>query len=240
MWEWDEGMKQSHQITRQGGSMPKTLLSKPLLLGDVAPDFTADSTMGKISFYEWLGNNWCAFFSHPRDFTPVCTTELGKLAKMKPDFDKRHVKIMTISTDSLQNHFNWIRDIEETQNVKLNYPMLADETHEIAEKYGMIHPHMSETTTVRSVFIIDPLKKIRLMITYPPSTGRNFNEILRAIDSLQLTDNNLVATPADWQLGEDCVILPSVTDPKILKERFPKGWKELKPYLRMTPQPTKK
>lgn len=217
--------------------MIQASMHKPLLLGDPAPDFQANTTLGKISFHEWLGNSWCVFFSHPKDFTPVCTTELGKTAKLKSEFEKRDVKILSLSVDSVKNHLQWIKDIEETQHAKVSFPMIGDESREVSEMYGMIHPAASDTFTVRSVFIIDPKKKIRLMMTYPASTGRNFQEILRVIDSMQLTDSNLIATPADWKQGEECVILPSVTDPAILKQKFPKGWKEVKPYLRMTPQP---
>lgn len=178
-------------------------------------------------------------FSHPKDFTPVCTTELGKMSKLKPEFDKRDVKIIALSVGPVESHLRWIPDINETQNTTVNFPLIGDEQREIAEFYGMIHPNVSENATIRSLFIIDPNKKIRLMITYPQSTGRNFEEILRVIDSMQLTDSNFVSTPADWKWGQECVILPSLTDPKILKEKFPKGWRELKPYLRMTPQPDK-
>lgn len=217
--------------------MDKTMQQQPIMLGDIAPDFEAETTMGKLSFHKWIGNSWCVFFSHPKDFTPVCTTELGRVAKMKSEFDKRNVKAIAISIDSVANHHEWIKDINSTQNTKVNFPMIGDEKRQIAELYSMIPPSSTQNSTARSVFIIDPQKKVRLMITYPQSTGRNFEEILRVIDSMQLTDSNLVATPADWKWGEDCVILPSVTDPKILKEKFPKGWKEQKPYLRMTPQP---
>ncbi len=220
--------------------MAQKTLQKPIMLGDIAPDFIADTTSGKISFHEWIGDSWCVFFSHPKDFTPVCTTELGNTAKLKTQFDKRNVKVISLSVDSLDNHVKWVKDINETQKTQVNFPMIADPSREISELYGMIHPNLSETFTVRCVFIIDPKKKIRLMITYPQSTGRNFEEILRVIDSMQLTDSNSVATPADWKWGQDCVILPSLTDPEILKQKFPKGWKELKPWLRMTPQPEMK
>jgi len=208
-------------------------------LGGEAPDFTQESTEGTIKFHEWIGNDWAILFSHPKDFTPVCTTELGIVAKLKPEFDKRHVKAIAVSVDDVKSHKGWIGDIEETQHTKLNYPILGDADKKVANLYGMIHPDLSDTTTVRSVFVIDPKKKVRLMITYPQSTGRNFQEILRVIDSLQLTDNYSVATPGDWKDGEDCVIVPSITDPKVLKEKFPKGYREIKPYLRMTPQPNK-
>jgi alkyl hydroperoxide reductase subunit AhpC len=210
-----------------------------LRLGDIAPDFKAETSEGPISFHAWLGNSWCLFFSHPKDFTPVCTTELGMAAKLKPELDKRQVKMIALSENSLADHKNWIRDIEETQRARVNFPMIADAEGAIADLYGMIHPNMSDTATVRSVFIIDPNKKVRLMITYPASTGRNFDEILRVIDSLQLTDKHKVATPANWKQGEECVILPSINDPEDLKRLFPKGYRTLKPYLRMTPQPDK-
>jgi len=212
---------------------------QPLLLGDIAPDFKAETTEGPIRFHEWLGNSWGLFFSHPKDFTPVCTTELGQAARLKGEFDKRGVKMISLSVDSLDAHKRWIQDINETQQTTMNYPMIADEKREIAELYGMLHPKVSENTTVRCVFIIDPAKKIRLILTYPQSTGRNFNELLRVIDAMQLTDKYSVSTPADWKPGQDCIILPSLTDPKVLKEKFPKGWKELKPYLRLTPDPSK-
>jgi alkyl hydroperoxide reductase subunit AhpC len=208
-----------------------------LLLGDTAPDFSADSTQGTINFHQWLDNSWCIFFSHPKDFTPVCTTELGQTARLKPEFDKRGIKVLALSVDSVENHKNWIKDINETQNVTVNFPLIGDENRHVAELYGMIHPKVSETSTVRSVFIIDPKKKIRMTMTYPAASGRDFNEILRLVDSVQLTDKHSVATPAGWQWGQDCIILPSITDPAVLKEKFPQGWKEVKPYLRITPQP---
>jgi thioredoxin-dependent peroxiredoxin len=210
-----------------------------LHLGSVVPDFTQDSTEGPIRFHEWIGNHWAVLFSHPKDFTPVCTTELGVVAKLKPEFDKRNVKVVALSVDDVDSHKRWIRDIEETQNAKINYPILGDPDRKVSSLYDMIHPEANDTLTVRSVFIIDPQKKLRLSITYPASTGRNFQELLRVIDSLQLTDNHSVATPADWKEGGDCVIVPSLTDPKVMKEKFPKGWKEVRPYLRMTPQPNK-
>jgi len=208
-----------------------------LLLGDTAPDFTAESTQGRIHFYEWLGNAWCIFFSHPKDFTPVCTTELGETARLKKDFDKRNVKILSLSVDSVDNHKKWVQDINETQKVTVNFPMIGDENRSVSQLYGMIHPNASETHTVRSVLIIDPNKKIRMTLTYPASTGRSFKEILRVIDSIQLTDKHSVATPAEWQWGNDCIILPSIQDPAVLKQKFPQGWKEIKPYLRYTKQP---
>jgi thioredoxin-dependent peroxiredoxin len=208
-----------------------------LQLGDIAPDFTANTTEGRIVFHDWIGQSWCVLFSHPKDFTPVCTTELGITALLKKEFDKRHVQVIGLSVGSLENHKSWSKDIEETQHCKVNFPMIADEDHHIADLYGMIHPNASDTVTVRTVFIIDPSKKVRLMMTYPQSTGRNFDEILRVIDSMQLTDNHKVATPANWKWGDECVILPSITDEKTLKDLFPKGYRQLKPYLRMTPQP---
>ena len=208
-------------------------------LGDIAPDFTAPTTQGEISFHEWLGDSWGVLFSHPKDFTPVCTTELGYVAKVKAEFEKRNAKVIALSVDPVDSHQRWVGDIEETQGSKLNYPILADADRKVATLYDMIHPEANDTLTVRSVFVIDPNKKIRLTITYPASTGRNFEEILRVIDSLQLTDHHSVATPANWKDGDDCVIVPSLQDEKIMKEKFPKGWKALKPYLRMTPQPNK-
>jgi alkyl hydroperoxide reductase subunit AhpC len=210
-----------------------------LHIGSIAPDFTQESTQGPIQFHQWIGNSWAVLFSHPKDFTPVCTTELGYAAKTKKDFDKRNVKVIAVSVDPVESHKRWIGDIEETQGAKMNYPILGDADRKVSKLYDMIHPEASDTFTVRSVFFIDPNKKIRAMITYPASTGRNFEEILRVIDSLQLTDKHSVATPVNWKDGGDCVILPSITDPKVIQEKFPKGHKELKPYLRMTPQPNK-
>jgi len=210
-----------------------------LHIGSVAPDFTQESTEGTVKFHEWIGNHWAILFSHPKDFTPVCTTELGTVAKLKPEFDKRNVKVIALSVDDVKSHKGWTQDIEETQHTRLNYPILADPDRKVSKLYDMIHPEANDTLTVRSVFIIDNNKKVRLILTYPASTGRNFQEILRVIDSLQLTDKYSVATPADWKQGDDCVIVPSLTDPKVLKEKFPKGYKEVKPYLRMTPQPNK-
>ncbi|MEE3718096.1 peroxiredoxin [Tumidithrix elongata RA019] len=211
-----------------------------LRLGDTVPDFTQDSTDGSISFHEWIGDSWAILFSHPKDFTPVCTTELGEVAKLKPEFEKRNVKPIALSVDDVASHNGWVGDIEETQNAKLNYPILADADKKVSELYGMIHPNSStgNTLTVRSVFIIDPNKKLRLTLTYPASTGRNFDELLRVIDSLQLTDNYSVATPANWKDGQDCVIVPSVSNEEA-KTKFPKGFTPIKPYLRMTPQPNK-
>jgi alkyl hydroperoxide reductase subunit AhpC len=208
-------------------------------LGTVAPDFTQESTEGTIKFHEWIGNKWAVLFSHPKDFTPVCTTELGMVAKIKGEFDKRNCKVIALSVDDVASHKKWIGDIESTQNIKMSFPILGDADRKVSGLYDMIHPNASDTLTVRSVFVIDPSKKVRLTITYPASTGRNFDEILRVIDSLQLTDNYKVATPVNWKEGGDCVIVPSLTDPEEIKKRFPKGYKELKPYLRMTPQPNR-
>jgi alkyl hydroperoxide reductase subunit AhpC len=208
-------------------------------LGSTAPDFTQESTEGTINFHEWIGDKWVVLFSHPKDFTPVCTTELGLVAKLKPEFDKRNVKAIAVSVDDVKSHKGWVADIEETQHTKLNFPILGDADKKVSTLYDMIHPDLSDTTTVRSVFVIDPTKKVRLMITYPQSAGRNFDEILRVIDSLQLTDKHSVATPGNWKDGDDVVIVPSLTDPAVMKQKFPKGWKEIKPYLRMTPQPNK-
>ncbi len=209
-----------------------------LRLGDVAPNFTANTTEGTIDFHQWLGNSWGVLFSHPADFTPVCTTELGMTAKLKDEFDKRNVKVLAVSVDPLDSHFEWVKDINETQRTLVNFPIIADDDRNIATLYDMIHPNASEKATVRSVFVIGPDKKIKLTLTYPASTGRNFNELLRVIDSLQLTANYSVATPANWQDGEDCVIVPAVKDEDI-PARFPKGHTAIKPYLRMTPQPNK-
>jgi len=208
-------------------------------IGDVAPDFTQESTEGTIRFHEWIGDSWAVLFSHPKDFTPVCTTELGLAANLKQEFAKRNVKMLAVSVDDVTSHKGWIKDIEETQNARMNYPILGDPDRKVATLYGMIHPKANDTLTVRSVFFIDPKKKVRAIITYPASTGRNFQEILRVIDSLQLTDNYQVATPADWKDGDDCVIVPSLTDPEELKKKFPRGYKALRPYLRMTPQPNR-
>lgn len=210
-----------------------------LRLGDTVPNFKQASTHGEIDFYEWAGDSWVVLFSHPADFTPVCTTELGQVAHLKPEFDKRNVKALALSVDDVESHNGWVGDIEETQGAKLNYPILADPDRKVSDLYDMIHPNANNTLTVRSVFIIDPQKKLRLTFTYPASTGRNFEEILRVIDSLQLTDGYSVATPANWKDGGDCVIVPSLKDPEVLKEKFPKGYQEVKPYLRMTPQPNK-
>jgi len=209
-----------------------------LRLGDIAPDFTADSSAGPIRFHEWIGNSWAVLFSHPRDFTPVCTTELGYVARLKPEFDKRNVKPIGLSIDPVESHAGWAKDIEKTQGYAPNFPIIADPKRTVADLYGMVHPAHDEVYTVRTVFLIDPQKKIRLMITYPQTTGRNFDEILRVIDSLQLTDAHKVATPVNWKQGEDVIIVPAVSDDEA-KTRFPKGWKALTPYLRLTPQPSK-
>ncbi|MBE9196014.1 MULTISPECIES: peroxiredoxin [Synechocystis] len=209
-----------------------------LQLGDVVPDFTQESSQGPISFHEWAGDSWVVLFSHPADYTPVCTTELGTVAKLKPEFDKRNVKVIALSVDDVESHQGWICDINETQNTSVNYPILADGDKKVSDLYGMIHPNALNNLTVRSVFIIDPAKKLRLTLTYPASTGRNFAEILRVIDSLQLTDYHQVATPANWQDGDKCVVVPSISTEEA-KVKFPKGVEEIKPYLRMTPQPNK-
>lgn len=210
-----------------------------LRLGDIAPDFEQESSQGKIKFHDYLGDSWGILFSHPADYTPVCTTELGYTAKLKDEFEQRGVKAIALSVDDVESHKGWINDINETQNTTVNFPILADKDRKVSTLYDFIHPNASETLTVRSLIIIDPNKKVRLIITYPASTGRNFKEILRVIDSLQLTDNYKVATPANWQDGEDVVIVPSLKDEAELKERFPKGYTAVKPYLRLTPQPNK-
>lgn len=209
-----------------------------LRLGDTVPDFTQDSTHGTINFYEWAGDSWVVLFSHPADYTPVCTTELGTVAKLKPEFDKRNVKPIALSVDDVESHKGWVGDIEDTQSTALNYPILADPDKKVSDLYDMIHPNANAKVTVRTVFVIDPNRKLRLTLTYPPSTGRNFDEILRVIDSLQLTDDYSVATPADWKDGEDCVVVPSIPTEEA-KQKFPKGVTEIRPYLRMTPQPNK-
>ena len=210
-----------------------------LHIGSVAPDFNQESTEGQIHFHEWIGDQWCVLFSHPKDFTPVCTTELGFAANAKKEFDKRHAKMIALSVDAVADHKRWIGDIEDTQKAKMNFPILGDPDRKVSNLYDMIHPEANDTLTVRSVFLIDPNKKIRAMITYPASTGRNFDEILRVLDSLQLTDSHQVATPVNWKDGGECVIVPSITDPDEIKRKFPKGHRELRPYLRMTPQPNK-
>ncbi|HST24048.1 MAG TPA: peroxiredoxin [Blastocatellia bacterium] len=208
-------------------------------LGDTAPDFSAETTEGPINFHEWIGDNWAVLFSHPKDFTPVCTTELGEVARIKPEFDKRGVKVIGLSVDPADSHSKWAEDIEETQGTALNFPLIADGDRKVSELYDMIHPNASETFTVRSVYVIGPDKKVKLTLTYPASTGRNFDEILRVIDSLQLTSKYSVATPVNWKEGDDCIIVPAVTDEQA-KEKFPGGWKTLKPYLRIVEQPGKK
>ncbi len=207
-----------------------------LQLGDEAPDFTADTTEGTISFHEWLGDGWGVLFSHPKDFTPVCTTELGAVAKLGDEFAKRNTKVIAISVDGLESHKGWIPDINETQHTNVNFPIIADPDRKVADLYGMIHPNAGDTVTVRSVFVVGPDKKVKLTITYPQSTGRNFAEILRVIDSLQLTAKHQVSTPADWQRGEKVIIGPAVSD-EAAKEKFPEGWDTVRPYLRLTPQP---
>lgn len=207
-----------------------------LQLGDTAPDFTTQSTAGEISLHDYGSGSWVVLFSHPKDFTPVCTTELGAVAKLKSEFDKRNVKVLGLSVDPLNDHEAWVSDIEETQGCALNFPLLADPDRKVANLYGMIHPNANDTLTVRSVFVIDPNKKIRLTLTYPASTGRNFEELLRVIDSLQLTDKHKVATPVNWRQGDDCIIVPSISNEQA-KEMFPGGWKEHKPYLRVVKQP---
>jgi alkyl hydroperoxide reductase subunit AhpC len=208
----------------------------PIRLGDQAPDFTADSTQGQIKLHDYLGDSWGILFSHPKDFTPVCTTELGRAAALKSEFDKRGCKILGLSVDGVKDHKGWSKDIEETQGHALNFPLLADPQREVAQLYDMIHPNELETLTVRSVFVIGPDKKVKLMLTYPASTGRNFDEILRVLDSLQLTAKHKVATPVDWKQGQDVIIVPAVTDEEA-KKRFPGGWKAVKPYLRVVKQP---
>ncbi|MCX8476168.1 MAG: peroxiredoxin [Sphingomonas sp.] len=207
-----------------------------LKLFDTVPDFTQESTFGTLNFYDWAGANWVVLFSHPKDFTPVCTTELGAVAKLKPEFDKRGVKVIGLSVDPVDRHLDWANDIARTQGASLNFPLIADVDRRIADLLGLIHPNASDTATVRSVFVIDPAKRVRLTITYPASTGRNFAEILRAIDSLQLTDNHKVATPADWSQGDDVIILPSLGTEEA-RALFPQGWTEHTPYLRTVPQP---
>jgi alkyl hydroperoxide reductase subunit AhpC len=208
-------------------------------IGDLAPNFQQQSTEGTIDFHNWMGKSWAVLFSHPKDYTPVCTTELGEVARLKPEFEKRNVKTIGLSVDPLEDHKGWSKDIEETQGQKLNFPLLADADRKVANLYDMIHPNANDTFTVRSVYIIDSNKKVRLIITYPASTGRNFSEILRVIDSLQLTDSHKVATPVNWKNGDDVIIVPSLQDENELKRLFPKGYKKVKPYLRITPQPNK-
>lgn len=207
-----------------------------LQLGDTAPDFTAETTEGTLRFHEWLGNGWGILFSHPKDFTPVCTTELGEVARLKPEFDKRNCKVVGLSVDPKDSHVGWANDIKETQGHALNFPLIADADRKVSDLYGMIHPNASDTFTVRSVFVVGPDKKVKLTITYPASTGRNFDEILRVLDSLQLTAKHSVATPVNWKSGQDVIIVPSMSD-EDAKKRFPQGWKTLKPYLRVVSQP---
>ncbi len=207
-------------------------------LGQIAPDFEQDSTVGRIRFHEWLGNSWGVLFSHPKDFTPVCTTELGVVARLKPEWEKRNVKVIGLSVDPADRHHGWEKDIAETQGAAVNFPMLADPDRKVSNLYGMVHPDADPTVTVRSVFVIDPNKKVRLTLTYPPSAGRNFDEILRVIDSLQLTDAHKVTTPANWQNGDEVIVAPSVSD-EDAKKMFPQGFRTLKPYLRMVEQPKK-
>jgi alkyl hydroperoxide reductase subunit AhpC len=209
-----------------------------LRIGEVVPDFTAETTEGPINFHEWIGNSWAILFSHPKDFTPVCTTELGYMAGLKPEFEKRGVKVIGLSVDQVESHKKWAEDIKETQGNAVNFPVIADHDQKIARLYDMIHPEVSDIFTVRSVFVIGPDKKVKAMITYPASTGRNFDEILRLVDSCQLTAKHSVATPVNWKQGEDCIIVPALSDEQA-KEKFPGGWKTLKPYLRIVPQPGK-
>ncbi|MBC8056846.1 MAG: peroxiredoxin [Rhizobiales bacterium] len=210
-----------------------------LRLGDTAPDFTQHSSAGDIHFHQWLGDSWGVLFSHPADFTPVCTTELGLTAKLETEFAKRNVKVIALSVDPVDSHEKWISDINRTQNTVVNFPVIADADRKVSELYDLIHPNASTTATVRSLFVIDPAKKVRLVITYPASTGRNFDEILRVIDSLQLTEYHSVATPGNWKDGDDVVIVPSIQDPEVIQQKFPKGFRAVTPYLRLTPQPNK-
>jgi alkyl hydroperoxide reductase subunit AhpC len=210
----------------------------PLQLGDTVPDFVAETTEGRISFHEWLGDKWGILFSHPKDFTPVCTTELGEMAKVKPQFERRGVKVIALSVDPLERHVAWSKDIADVKGMAPNYPMIADPDRTVAQLYGMIHPNASDTMTVRSVLVIGPDKKVKLQMSYPASTGRNFDELLRAVDSLQLTATHQVATPVNWRQGEDVIIVPAVSD-EDARLRFPEGWTTVKPYLRVVPQPAK-
>ncbi|MCC2682132.1 MAG: 1-Cys peroxiredoxin [Nitrosospira multiformis] len=210
-----------------------------LRLGDTAPDFEQESSIGRIKFHEWIDDSWVVLFSHPADYTPVCTTELGMTAKLKSEFDKRNVKAIGLSVDPVAKHTGWIKDIEETQGCTVGFPIIADEDRKVAALYDMIHPNQSETMTVRSLFVIDPKKKVRLILTYPMSTGRNFDEVLRVIDALQLTDNYTVATPANWNDGGDVIIPLTIRDEEVIKQKFPKGYTAPRPYLRITPQPNK-
>ena len=210
-----------------------------LRLGDTAPDFTQDSSLGPLHFHEWAGGSWVVLFSHPADFTPVCTTELGLTAKLKPEFDRRNVKAIALSVDAADRHVQWIKDIEDTQQTVVGFPIIADADRSVSSLYDMIHPNQSETMTVRSLFVIDPKKKVRLMITYPMSTGRNFDEVLRVIDALQLTDGYTVATPGNWRDGDDVIIPLSMQDEELIRQKYPKGFTAERPYLRLTPQPNK-
>lgn len=210
-----------------------------LRLGDTAPDFEQDSSTGKIKFHEWAGDSWVVLFSHPADFTPVCTTELGLTAKLKPEFDKRNVKALALSVDPVESHKSWIGDIEQTQKTVVNFPIIADADRKVSVLYDMIHPEQSATATVRSLFVIDPQKKVRLMITYPMSCGRNFEEVLRVLDALQVADKYTVATPGNWKNGDDVIIPLTVQDPEVIKQKYPGGFKAERPYLRLTPQPGK-
>ncbi|MDQ3035796.1 MAG: peroxiredoxin [Myxococcota bacterium] len=210
-----------------------------LHIGSIAPDFEQDSTAGRIRFHEWADKSWVLLFSHPADYTPVCTTELGLVAKLGDKLAQRNTKPIALSVDSVESHHGWVKDIEETQGVKIDYPILADADQKVSRIYDMVHPEVDAKITVRSLYFIDPSKKIRAIITYPPSAGRNFEEVLRVLDSLQLTDHHSVATPGNWRDGEDVVIVPSLKDPEVMKQKFPKGWKEIRPYLRITPQPNK-
>ena len=230
--------EKNHTNAQVNGEGTERKRKMSLRLGDKIPDFTQDSTEGPIHFHEWLGDSWGVLFSHPADYTPVCTTELGMVAHLKPEFDKRNVKVIGLSVDPLEAHEGWARDIADTQGAPPNFPLLADADRKVAQLYDMIHPEADTTATVRSVFIIDPKKTVRLILTYPAATGRNFDELLRVIDSMQLTDNARVATPANWTSGQDVVILPTIPNEEADK-LFPKGYKELKPYLRITPQPNK-
>ena len=210
-----------------------------LRINDMAPDFEAETTAGRLKFHDWLGGAWGVLFSHPKDFTPVCTTELGTVARLGGEFEKRNVKVIALSVDKVDDHKKWVNDIKETQGQAVNFPILGDPDRKVSTLYDMIHAEANDTFTVRSVFFIDPNKKVRAIITYPASTGRNFAEILRVVDSLQLTDNHSVATPADWKDGDDVVIIPSLQDPQVIQQKFPKGFRALRPYLRMTPQPNR-
>ena len=216
-----------------------TTLPTTLRIGDPAPDFEQESTQGRLRFHEYLGKSWGVLFSHPADFTPVCTTELGYTAKLSAQFARRNVKVVALSVDPVESHLRWIADSNETQQAHVDYPIVADADRKVSTLYGMIHPNADATATVRSVFVIDPARKVRAMITYPASTGRNFDEILRLIDSLQLTDSHSVATPVNWKDGEDVIIVPSLQDPEVIRRKFPKGYRAIRPYLRITPQPNR-